>query len=208
MSLHQRMRHNDPERAMPARPEVGRAGMWIFIVALSVLFLAGIVAHLLIRFQQPVWPPAGVPSISVGGLLVSTLILLASSATLVWAHTGVMQGNQRALRNGLLLTFLLGLAFLVAQGFNWSGPISEYMFKKSPADNSPRYLYSFLFYAFTWVHAAHVVGGLILLWVVWRKAARGLYSGVFHPGVSYSSIYWHFLGVVWIVLFTVLTTTM
>ena len=61
-----------------------------------------------------------------------------------------------------------------------------------------------MFYVLTALHAAHVIGGLIPLIVVYIKARRGRYSRNFHPGVRYVTAYWHFLDVVWVLLFLVL----
>ncbi len=189
---------NDPERALPAKPGYGIWAMWIFLASLTMLFAASIVGFLMIRFNAPQWPPAGVPEFSAPGLMASTLVLLISSGTMHWALTGVRGGNQSALRWGLVATLLLGLAFLVLQAFNWQPVISALY----PAREAS--------YKLTWVlaalHGAHVVGGLVPLIYIWWRARRGLYSRSYHPGVSYMAMYWHFLDVVWLVLFAVLVT--
>lgn len=188
---------DDDGRALPARADVGVLGMWIFIASLTVLFLGSIVGYLWVRFTAEQWEPLGLRAPQ--SLWISTIVLLASSGTLHSALRGVQRGNQKALRRGMLLTFLLGCVFLLAQLYNWLAVARE-LFPSA----AHRSMYGFTFYALTALHALHVVGGLAMLVIVTLKARRGLYSRSFHPGVTYAAIYWHFLDVVWIVLFTLL----
>jgi cytochrome c oxidase subunit 3 len=85
--------------------------------------------------------------------------------------------------------------FLLLQGANW---LEFYLkIRATPLEGA----YLGMFYVLTGLHAAHVVGGLIPLGIVIYRAGRGRYSRNFHPGVRYVTAYWHFLDVVWCVLF-------
>ncbi len=183
-------------RDRPAPIETGRFGMRLLVAALSMLFAASLVAYLLIRSRAQAWPPAGMPHLP-GTLWISTLILLASSVTMQAAVRAARAGRAAALRADMLVTTLLGIAFLASQTLNWFALVAENLTAKTN-------LYGFTFYVLTGLHAAHVIGGLIPLAVVTARASRGRYSREFHPGVEYCAIYWHFLDVVWVVMFAIL----
>ena len=177
----------------------GRLGMRLLVASLSMLFGATLMGYVLIRSRAAVWPPPGVPSLP-SGLLISTVILLASSATIWVAADGIRQGRQNALRIGLLITFVLGLAFLGSQTISWFSLVIRSFTMRTN-------LYGFLFYLLTGLHAIHVVGGLVPLGVTTARAWQGRYTVDAHDGVEYVALYWHFLDVVWLVLFGVLTLT-
>ncbi len=187
-------RNGGRDEAVPI--ETGRLGMRLLVLALSMLFGASILAYAVIRSRAAVWPPAGMPRLP-DTLWVSTLVILASSVTMESARRAARAGRGRGLRTGMLLTTLLGVLFLASQTLNWFALVAAHLTAKAN-------LYGFTFYILTGLHAAHVVGGLIPLAVVTARAFRGRYSAEFHPGVEYCAIYWHFLDVVWVVMFAVL----
>lgn len=184
-------------RRSPAPAGAGAFGLKLFIASLGVLFAASLVGYLAVRLRATDWPPPGMPGLPWWGLLFSTIVLLASSGTIRQALRGARGDDQPALRRGLLATTVLGFVFLISQGVNWWILIKAHL-------NAATNLYGFTFFVLTGLHAAHVIGGLVVLVVVTRKAARGVYSAVFHPGVIYASLYWHFLDIVWIVMFLVI----
>jgi cytochrome c oxidase subunit 3 len=183
-------------RSAPAPLGTGRLGIKVLILALSMLFAASIVGYMVIRLRAPAWPPPGVPRLP-GTLWISTLIIVISSVTMQTAVRAAREGRRLALRVAMLLTTLLGVAFLISQTLNW--------FALAAANLTARTnLYGFTFFMLTGLHAAHVFGGVIPLVVVSAGAWRGRYSAAFHPGVEYCALYWHFLAVVWVVLFALL----
>ena len=186
--------HGDRAAAVPLA--TGRLGMRILVLALSMLFGASLLGYLIVRSRATAWPPPGMPSLP-GGLWISTLILLASSATVQAAVRAARAGRQAGLRWGMLSTTLLGVAFLISQTLNWFVLVAANLTARTN-------LYGFTFYLLTVLHAAHVVGGVIPLAVVTTRTWRGRYSAAFHPGVEYCKTYWHFLDVVWLVMFTTL----
>lgn len=187
---------NGTDRAAPVSLEVGRLGMRWLIASLGMIFAASIVGTLWVRVHAQVWPPPGVPALP-SRLWISTLLIVASSATLEWAVRGVRRDDVQRLRRGLALTLLLGVGFLLSQTVNWFLLAARAFV---PTAN----LYAFTFYLLTCLHAAHVVGGVIPLSVVTTRAWRRRYSAAAHAGVTYTAMYWHFLTVVWLVLFLVL----
>ncbi len=108
---------------------------------------------------------------------------------------GIRKDRTKQLITGLLLTLALGLLFLLMQSINWL----EIWREVSQEQHRSKFMTTF--YILTGLHAAHVLGGLIPLIVVFIKSLRQVYSRNFHPGVRYCAIYWHFLDVAWIVIF-------
>jgi cytochrome c oxidase subunit III len=196
-------------------PGAGTIGVYLLLASLSVLFIASIVAFLIIRVQSPEWPPPGFPHVP-SSLWISTLIIVGASVTIQFALNAIRRDDEKRLRLHLLLTFILGLLFLLLQTVNW---LEFYSHIRGSAATLPgagattqgirlEGAYLGMFFVLTGLHAAHVVGGLIPLTVVMYKArpnpAGTRYSRNFHPGVRYVTLYWHFLDIVWIILFCVL----
>lgn len=173
-------------------PATGVLGMWIFLISLSILFLASLVGVIVVRLRADVWRPEGAASLP-WTLVLSTAILLASSGTIHRALRSVRSGRQETLARMLASTLLLGVVFLVLQAVNWVQLVFAGVGMKTG-------LYAFTFYVLTALHAAHVIGGIIPLTVITLRASRGRYGPDFHSGVRYITMYWHFLDAVWIVL--------
>jgi len=136
------------------------------------------------------WPSAGAPRLDL--VAVNTLILLSSSAVLLWAEAGARRGREARLRMGLGLTIALGVLFLVLQGV-------EYGHKTFTLRSDA---YGSLFYTITGFHGAHVAVGLLMLAVVLVRAFRGHFTASRHLAVTTAALYWHFVDVVWLAVFT------
>jgi len=186
-----------PVTGRPAGGSAGRLGMILFLAALGVLFAASMVAYLVVRLRAPHWPPEGSPRLPAG-LWVSTVLLLASSFTIREALDRVRRGAQTPLRSWLVVTFALGVAFLLSQILSWGNLVLAHHL---PATAN---LYAFTFYMLSGLHGLHVLGGLVAMGIVLRNAYRSKYTPARHEGVSYLSMYWHFLDAVWLVMFVVL----
>jgi cytochrome c oxidase subunit 3 len=125
---------------------------------------------------------------------VNTAILLSSSFTMHWALEGARNENRRAMKMGLLTTALLGLTFLVIQ-------VNEYVHLGfAPHDNAQ----GTIFYGLTGLHGAHVFVGLSLLTFATVRAFRGHFTAKEHRGVEVPGIYWHFVDVMWIFVYSTL----
>jgi cytochrome c oxidase subunit 3 len=122
---------------------------------------------------------------------VNTCILVSSSFTLHWAEHSIKNNNRFGLKAGILSTFLLGATFLFVQ-------VNEYVhIGFAPHD----FAQGSVFYGLTGLHGAHVAVGLTLLLMVVVRSWRGHYSPDEHRGVEVPGIYWHFVDVMWIVVF-------
>jgi len=166
--------------------------MLLFIVSEVMIFGAFFTAYFFIRIvTHDSWPARGnvIPEAVAG---INTAILISSSLTIHWALTSVKNGNRFGLKAGMLSTFLLGLTFLFVQ-------INEYVhIGFAPHDSAQ----ATVFYALTGLHGAHVFIGLCLLLMVTIRSFRGHFSPESHRGMEVPGIYWHFVDVMWIVVYT------
>ncbi len=186
------------ESAHPAELErqlgINRLGLVMFIASEAILFANLIAAYLYLRYTSDQWPPAGTPHLDLGFPAVNTVVLLASGIPMHWAHKSIQAGNRRSLVWGLLLTIILGAAFLLGQGWEYTHA------GFTPQTN----IFGSTFFTLTGFHGAHVLVGLIFLAVVLALSLRGRFSTERHFAVEASALYWHFVDVVWVALFTVL----
>ena len=170
-------------------------GMFLFIASETMLFGAFFTAYFFVRLVNPDapahWPPEGfhLPVFVAG---VNTAILLTSSFTMHWALQSIKRGSRVGLQAGLVLTLALGLTFLLTQlleyariGFAWH-------------ENS----FSTIFFGLTGLHGAHVFVGLALLTMATVRAFRGHFTAEHHHGVEIPGIYWHFVDIMWIIVYS------
>ena len=184
--------HGPPEANQSSRLEAQFLGMLLFIISEVMLFGAFFTAYFFIRVVgNAEWPAQGEElPVAIAG--VNTAILISSSFTMHWALEGARNGNRRALRAGLVTTVGLGLTFLTIQ-------INEYVhIGFSPQDSAQ----GSIFYGLTGLHGAHVLVGLTLLTFATVRAFRGHFSIKEHRGVEVPGIYWHFVDIMWIVVYT------
>ena len=183
----------------PPQINAGEIGMVVFIAALSVFFAASIVLYLLMRHMHQPWPPAGFPAgFLPSSLWLSTLDIVCTSITIQGAVLAARRDDTVGLRRNLIATLVLALGFLGLQSYAWYTIWQEVA---AIAGLSSSYLK--MFYMMTGLHAAHVVGGLVPLAIVTVNAYRGMYGSKKSAGVRFTAIYWHFLDVVWCVIFVV-----
>jgi len=188
--------HAEHEHPPPAhrssRVEPQLLGMLLFIISEVMVFGAFFTAYFFIRVAQgDPWPAHGTTlPVEVAG--VNTAILVSSSLTLHWAQTAIKNGNRFGLKAGILTTFLLGCTFLFVQ-------INEYAnIGFAPQDHAQ----ATIFYSLTGLHGAHVFIGLSLLLFVTIRSFRGHYSPAEHRGVEVPGIYWHFVDIMWIIVYS------
>ena len=184
--------HGPPEAHRSSRVDAPLLGMLLFIISEIMVFGAFFTAYFFIRVVGGAeWPAEGdvLPKLVAG---VNTAILLSSSFTMHWALESVKAGNRRGLQAGIFTTLLLGFAFLFIQ-------VNEYVHVGfSPTESAQESI----FYGLTGLHGAHVAIGLTLLAIVTVRAFRGHFTPEEHRGVEVPGIYWHFVDVMWVVVFT------
>jgi cytochrome c oxidase subunit III len=187
--------HGPPEAHQSSRIDRQTLGILLFIVSEVMLFGSFFAAYFFIRVVANVgpWPPDGLelPKAVAG---VNTAILISSSFTMHWALESIRRGNRRGLYLGLATTFLLGATFLFIQ-------INEYIhIGFAPYTNA----FASVFYGLTGLHGAHVTVGLVLLAFANIRGWRGHFTKEpkKHLGVEVPGIYWHFVDIMWIIVFT------
>jgi cytochrome c oxidase subunit 3 len=185
--------HGPPPANRSSRVEPQLLGMLLFIISEVMVFGAFFTAYFFIRVVSgDKWFPVDGNKLPVAVAFVNTCILVSSSFTLHWAEHSIKNNNRFGLKAGILSTFLLGATFLFVQ-------VNEYVhIGFAPHD----FAQASVFYGLTGLHGAHVAVGLTLLLMVVIRSWRGHYSPEEHRGVDVPGIYWHFVDVMWIVVFT------
>jgi heme/copper-type cytochrome/quinol oxidase subunit 3 len=176
-------------------------GMWAFLAS-EVLFFSVLIANFLVLSKQD--PPGSFHGAASGQELLNipltalnTFILLTSSFTVVLALQAIQNGNQLKMRLYLLLTLLFGSTFIGIQIF-------EYYQLIVAEGLGMTTLFGASFFTLTGFHGAHVAGGLIWLLILLFKAfgVQGGFSREENLGVELFGLYWHFVDIVWLLLFS------
>ena len=192
MAVHAEAHHGPPLAHQSSRVEAPILGIFLFIASEVMLFGAFFTAYFFVRVAAGTpWPtpPFHLPVFVAG---INTAILVTSSFTMHWALQSIKRDNHAGLCAGLVLTFLMGLTFLLTQ-------VREYSrLGFAPKDGA----FGTIFYCLTGLHGAHVFVGLLLLAAATVRAFRGHYSSTAHHGVEIPGIYWHFVDVMWIVVYS------
>ncbi|MCD6727292.1 MAG: cytochrome c oxidase subunit 3 [Solirubrobacteraceae bacterium] len=178
-----------PHYSSRVAPEV--LGILLFIVSEAMLFGAFFAALFFIRVVSgDQWPPGDGLPVAVGA--TNAVILLSSSVTMHWTDLSARRGNVLGMRTGIVTTFLLGATFLFIQ-------INEYLnvgfTPKTSASAS-------IFFGLTGLHGTHVLIGLMLLAISAYRIFKGQVGPESHRGLEIPGIYWHFVDVMWIFVFT------
>jgi heme/copper-type cytochrome/quinol oxidase subunit 3 len=181
-----------------------KLGMWVFLLSEVMFFTGLIAAYIALRFAHPeAWTGPG-EVLNVPLTAFNTFVLICSSVTMVKAFAALQNGDQRGLRLWLLATVFLGTFFLTIQVIEYIElahdgflpAIASYSAGGGP-------LYGMTFYTLTGFHGAHVAIGVAGLIFTSVKAFRGSYTPEKVGGVEIMGLYWHFVDLVWIVLFTI-----
>ena len=174
-------------------------GMLLFIAS-EVMFFGGLfaayfnarAAHVGPEPWGPVHPAEPLEIMPIA--LPITIILLTSSVTMQFGVWAIRRGDQRAMRFWTIVTLVMGVAFLIGQLYDYS------VLGFGISDG----IFGTVFYTLTGFHGAHVFGGVVGLTILTARASQGQFSARNHVAVEAVSIYWHFVDVVWVALFTTL----
>jgi cytochrome c oxidase subunit 3 len=195
---------SDARHLEPPHPEANRGlpiplvGMLLFIAS-EVMFFGGLFAAYFNARASAAgheWaPPAPAPELEAWPLAaILTIILVTSSFTMQFGVWAIRRGDQAALRRWVGVTLLLGILFLGGQLYDYSQlgfGIGDGIFGTT-------------FYTLTGFHGAHVFGGAVGLTILFARATSGQFSARNHVAVEAISMYWHFVDVVWIALFSII----
>jgi heme/copper-type cytochrome/quinol oxidase subunit 3 len=170
--------------------------MWLFLAS-EVMFFGSLVgSYLVLRMGSADWPDPNA-LLGVPVLACNTLVLIASSACMVMAHDAAIAGDLRRLRGMLLATAGLGTLFLAIK-------LADYAHLVGEGHVIGASLFWSVYYLLTGFHGLHVLAGVVALLVGWAKARAGRITPESHGYVEGVGLYWHFVDVVWIVLFAIL----
>jgi len=192
---HAHEHHGPPEAHHSSRIDRQALGILLFIVSEVMLFGAFFASYFFLRVvvNPPAWPPHPFElPVAVAGM--NTAILFSSSFTVHYALESIRRGNRNGMKLGLAATWLLGATFLFIQ-------LNEYVHIGFSARDGA---FGSIFYGLTGLHGAHVFVGLVLLTFANIRAWRGHYGPEpkDHLGVEIPGIYWHFVDVMWLIVFT------
>ena len=198
--------HN-PLTSMPHDSQGGISnpvlGMLLFITS-EVMFFGGLfAAYFSLRANAPQWPPVNPATQEVFHLAIfpfvgpATVLLILSSVTCQVAVWGIRRDDRTAFLRAMTVTVVLGIIFLGMQIIDYTALGAEGLTLASGT-------YGTTYYTLTGFHGAHVFGGVIMLAVVLYRGMAGQFSSRHYDAVEAASLYWHFVDVVWILLFSLL----
>jgi cytochrome c oxidase subunit 3 len=183
--------HGPPAANVSSGVDARVLGMFLFIASEVMLFGSFFTAYFFVRVVNGVPWPTPPYHLPVFVAFINTCILVTSSFTVHWALQSIKSGHHYGLRAGLLLTFLMGLTFLITQAIEYS----------RIGFNTSDGAFPTIFFCLTGLHGAHVFVGLTILLFMTIRAFRGHFSPEDHRGVEIGGIYWHFVDVMWIVVY-------
>src|SRR5882672_2532280 len=190
----------DQVLALDTSPELtgtvrGKVGMWLFLVSDALTFGGLLCAYGALRMGSTDWP---VPSqvLDVPLTAFNTFVLICSSVTMVKALSAVRRGDLKGLRKFLLFTALGGAIFLSIQAYEYHHLLSVDGLRLS------NNLFCATFFSLTSFHGAHVLSGVIYLLVIAWRSTKGDFTAERNHRVEVAGLYWHFVDLVWILVFT------
>jgi len=180
-----------------APPRTAIFGMTLFLASEAMLFAGLIGGYVVLRLSSPAWPPSpDYPQLPILLTGINTVFLVSSSFTYHFAEVAVKKGKSGLL--WLAVTIFLGLLFLGIQAYEWMHLHHEGLwFNKGGA-------YGSSFFLLTGFHGAHVAVGVLMIIVAFFRQLGGAYTAQNHTYLILTGMYWHFVDVVWIFLYSVL----
>ncbi len=191
----------------PQQLEAATLGMWAFL-ATEVLFFGGLfLSYIVYRHAYPnAFAQASRHTDLFFGTL-NTALLLTSSLTMSLAIHAAQEARNRALVGLLLLTMIIGCAFLAVKGLEYRKDIHDHLVPGVHFDKTlpiQSQIFWYLYWLMTGVHSLHLAVAIGVLAVVAWSASRGKFSAGYHDPVIISGLYWHFVDMIWVWLYSLL----
>jgi cytochrome c oxidase subunit III len=167
----------------------------IVLISMAMLFATLFMGYAIYRSSAPVWPPMGMMKISLLLPTLSTIVIFITSFYCYNTRACIKKNDFLKAHKNLNFSILLGTAFVVLQCLTWSHMKSIGLYTHTG-------IFASITYAFTWIHAAHMIGGLMAL-VYLKKILKPETSDLITKAKSVEN-FWYFLEIVWIVMFLTL----
>ena len=173
-------------------------GFLLFLVSDVVLFSSFIFAYLYLRNTLPAWPPPGINRLDVGFAAFNSVVLFGSGVTMHYALESWKHGKFARYANFLIATIVLGAAFLAGQGYEYTN-----LYMREHVSWSGSGAFGASFFTLTGMHGFHVFVGVCYLTVLLLQSCAGVYTKEKYFGLTAVTLYWHFVDVIWVVLFSI-----
>jgi cytochrome c oxidase subunit 3 len=178
----------------PLTPGWGKLMMWVFLCSDAMSFAGLLAAYAAVRMGDAGWPvPADHLDVPLTAL--NTFILICSSVTMVKSLSAIRRGDRPRFLAWLLGTIAGGATFLGIQAWEWTHLIVHGLTVQTS-------LFGATFFILTGFHGMHVLSGVIYLLCLFVKGARGGYTRDHNSPVEIAGLYWHFVDLIWILVFT------
>lgn len=191
----------------------GKLGMWLFIVMDGLSFGGILIGGAALRASASAWPAPG-EILNVPLTAFNTFLLICTSFTMVMALNSIQRDDQKGLVKFLTATMAGGLLFLGIQIWEYSHFISESPeltailegagFAGATSFLPSTSIFGAVFYATTCFHGLHVLSGVIYIFVILIQARKGVYTAENHDRVEILGLFWHFIDLIWIFVFTII----
>ncbi|MDP6457179.1 MAG: heme-copper oxidase subunit III [Candidatus Marinimicrobia bacterium] len=174
----------------------GKLGMWLFIIIDGLSFAGLLIGGAALRSGGADWPQAG-EILNIPLTAFNTFLLICTSFTMVMALNSIQKGDQAGLKKFLTLTMAGGLVFLGIQVWEYVHFITDGFIPSTS-------IYAAVFYVTTGFHGLHVTSGVIYIACILWAANQGRYSADNWDHVEILGLFWHFVDLIWIFVFTVI----
>lgn len=172
----------------------GIFGFVVFLLSESGVFVSFFITYIALRLSTTPWRPPDIPSLEITRPAINTAVLLSSSFVIYFAERALKRRKLNQFRWLWLLTSVMGIYFLIGQAIEWS----HLPFQITTG------LFGATFYLLTGFHGLHVLTGILLQFIMLARSFRRHNYSKGHFGVSTTSLFWHFVDIIWIILFSLL----
>lgn len=174
--------------------------MWIFLLTDAISFAGFLLAYGILRGGSQVWIHPGEPDLGINFTAALTFLLICSSVTMVLAVAAAKEDKRHETMRFLALTILGGVLFLCGQYNEWFGFTGHGLMHEGLVFGQSHYATTF--YLITGFHGLHVLTGVIYLSAILIQTSRGWYDHGNYDRIEIVGLFWHFVDLVWIIVFT------
>jgi len=191
--------HDDgPDQLYVETRELRLQGFLLFLVSDVVLFSSFIFAYLYLRNTGNVWPPPGINRLDVAFAAFNSMVLFGSGCTMHYALENWKHNNFTKYVGCMVATIVLGAMFLGGQGYEYTT-----LMLKDHVTWGGSGIFGASFFTLTGMHGFHVAVGVIYLSILLLQSIHGTYTKDKYFGLTAGTLYWHFVDVIWVVLFSI-----